>query len=357
MAVHEWRDRRGKSRVYVSKRWPDGRRFKRVVPTRTAGKKLLARIEESIAMGTWRDLRVRLDRPEENPTLAEFKPIYLKWCRAHNRRPDFKEEKLVSLVGILGKVPLRELGRDQAHRYVSRRIASVSPATVNRGIAVLRHLLSVAVELGYLDHNPLRKFPRLPETQRALRIPTLEEVDRLIESAWRREPVIGAYLQVLAETGMRKREALELRWSQVDLVKRTVILEKTKSGRVRTLPLTSRAVEAFLTLPRSVKQNWVFVRDLVTGARWKEMRETLKLAGKDAGVAIGLHDLRHFRATQWLRHGVDIRTVQELLGHTSITTTQRYLHYVEGHAATAIRDVEKIEQRGRIWDDRKQEGG
>ena len=67
-------------------------------------------------------------------------------------------------------------------------------------------------------------------------------------------------------------------------------------------------------------------------------------AKKKAGLGwVGFHDLRHFRASQWVMQGVDIRTVQELLGHHSITTTMRYAHFAPQHATQSIREVQKRE--------------
>ena len=53
MSIKRWKDRRGNTKIMVSKQWPDGSRFRRVQPNMTVAKKTLARIEESIAMGTW----------------------------------------------------------------------------------------------------------------------------------------------------------------------------------------------------------------------------------------------------------------------------------------------------------------
>ena len=60
---------------------------------------------------------------------------------------------------------------------------------------------------------------------------------------------------------------------------------------------------------------------------------------------VGFHDLRHFRASQWVMQGVDIRTVQERLGHQSITTTMRYAHYAPQHATQSIREVQEARSR------------
>jgi site-specific recombinase XerD len=65
---------------------------------------------------------------------------------------------------------------------------------------------------------------------------------------------------------------------------------------------------------------------------------------------VGLHDLRHFRATQWVVRGVDLRTVKELLGYADIQTTMRYAHFAASHAMQSVREAQKseIEETARI---------
>ena len=71
--------------------------------------------------------------------------------------------------------------------------------------------------------------------------------------------------------------------------------------------------------------------------------KALRRACKKAGIQITLHDLRRFRCTQWLLSGVDVRTVQELMGHSDIQTTMRYAGYVSSHALRSIREAQKAE--------------
>ena len=59
---------------------------------------------------------------------------------------------------------------------------------------------------------------------------------------------------------------------------------------------------------------------------------------------VGFHDFRHFRATQWVKQGIDLRTVQELLGHRDITTTMRYAHFAPMHASRRIIEAQKLEK-------------
>src|SRR2546422_473808 len=82
MGIRRWKDHKGRERIYVSRKWPDRTRFRRLMPNLTVAKKTLARIEESIAMTTWRDLRKELcgcERAELK--IAELIEIYLsEYC-------------------------------------------------------------------------------------------------------------------------------------------------------------------------------------------------------------------------------------------------------------------------------------
>jgi len=79
--------------------------------------------------------------------------------------------------------------------------------------------------------------------------------------------------------------------------------------------------------------------------RLKDPRDSFSLGKADAGLdrVKAFHALRHFRAAQWLVHGVDIYTVKRYLGHKRIATTMRYLHLVPGHAEKAVRTAQLAE--------------
>jgi len=82
--------------------------------------------------------------------------------------------------------------------------------------------------------------------------------------------------------------------------------------------------------------------------RYYDRRGALISGRKTAGLDwVGFRDLRHFRATQWVKAGVDLRTVQVLMEHRSIETTLRYAHFAPAHAIRAI--VEAQRQEDREW--------
>ena len=345
MGVYKHKDRRGRERIYVDKRWPDGVRFKRVVPNRTIGKNLLSRVQESIAMGTWRKLRSQLVEDRESPlTLADLAVKYLAHCEAKNRRPEFKRLTLKSIVEILGSVRLEEFRRSDANHFIRQRSKQVKPATVNRGLAVLKHMMTFALEEGFLEHHPLNRFSLLPEPQKTLKVMTLEEERMLIDCVASYDVSIAGFCALLGETGFRKSEGLRLKWRDVDFQNRMVAAGETKNGEARYVPLSDYAIEWIRLQMRIVGEPHVFLRRC--GKPWKDPRVPFDKGKEDAGLEwVGLHDFRHFRATQWVKHGVDLRTVKELLGHSTIETTMRYAHFAPNHALRAVAEVEKIENQ------------
>jgi integrase len=350
MAVNREKDRNGSVRVVVSKRWPDGSRFRRYFPNPTIAKKTLARIEESIAMGSWQRLREELtptrraDADQTNdPTVREFSEVYLdKYCKIHNKRPDCKEQVLESVTRILGDVRVRSLRRSDVHHFIAERSKEVGPATVNRGVAVLKNMLTFALERDIIEMHPLLRFRMLKEEKPALRVMTLQEERRLIESI--DEPTIAAYAAVLGETGLRKLEGLTLKWDQVNLDHRIVSAQYTKSRKPRYVPLSDFAIGWLRSLIRVAGCPYVFAR-IESRDRWRKPEGPFNKGRAQAKLDwISIHDLRHFRATQWVQRGVDLRTVQELLGHSSITTTMTYAHFAASHASRSILEAQRLEQ-------------
>ena len=345
MAINQENDHKGQKRIVVSKYWPDASRFRRYFPNMTMAKKTMARIEESIAMATWRELKEELARGvEQGITTSEFSKIYLRdYCQTHNTRPDFKEQALRSITRIIGEVPLRDLRRSHAHQFIAKRSKEVAPATVNRGIAVLKNMLSFAVDREYIEAHPLMRFRMLPEEQKALRVITLEEERLLVEAVAEVDPTIGAYVAVLGETGLRKSEGLNLKWGNVNVQERILAVEDTKSGKPRYILLSDFALQWLNSLMRVISCPYVFVQ-LERRDRWRDPRSPFEKGKKATGLEwVGFHDLRHFRATQWVKTGVDLVTVKELLGHSDIQTTMRYAHFAPSHAKRAILQAQHIE--------------
>jgi len=154
---------------------------------------------------------------------------------------------------------------------------------------------------------------------------------------------VGAYVGILGETGLRMEEGMNLKRHLFDTKRRRLTVEASKNYKTRVVPLSDYAIELFSGLPVIVGNPHVFVR-LTTMDRLHAPRKEFEARKAAAKVTWpGFHDFRHYGATQWLRHGVDIRTVKEWLGHKDIKTTMLYLRFVEGHAEAKFREAEKSE--------------
>ena len=155
--------------------------------------------------------------------------------------------------------------------------------------------------------------------------------------------VVGAYVGILGETGLRMTEGLELKWEHVRTGQKQLTVEASKNYRVRHVPLSDYALDLLRMLPRFIGNPYVFVR-VSTKKQLRAPRKEFYAGRKSANLEhVGLHDLRHFRATQWVKHGIDIRTVKEWLGHRDITTTMRYAHFAPNHAKQNFEQAEKLE--------------
>jgi site-specific recombinase XerD len=294
-------------------------------------------------MGTWRTLKEELTHEsDEEATVRSFSEVYLnEYCRVRNRRPDFKEETLQNIVKILGEVNITDVRRKHAHFYASERAKDgVMPGTINRGLAVLKNMMTFALEKELIELHPLLKFRLIPEEECALRVLTLQEERKLVESM--PSLVSQAYIAILGETGLRMTEGFTLKWELVDLKNRLLTVEKTKSGKARTIPsLSDYAMEWLELLPKD--SPYVFTCPS-TGDRYHDLRYPLELGREAAGLTwVGFHDLRHFRATQWVKEGVDLRTVQGLMGHHAIQTTMRYVHFAPTPANRSLIEAQRRE--------------
>ena len=157
-----------------------------------------------------------------------------------------------------------------------------------------------------------------------------EMAQRLIavaDSPWTKAAVV-----LLLSTGIRRSEAVAIALDDLNLEERQVLI-RGKGGKERVVPLTDQAVEAIHAyLPHRTKTE---SRHLFVSAygghplHGRCFNRMLKIVIRKAGMedqGITPHKLRHTFATHLIRNGVDVRTVQELLGHSDIQTTARYLH-------------------------------
>jgi integrase len=231
---------------------------------------------------------------------------------------------------FLKKKRIDEVTAWDVERFKAARVENVTKSTVNRDLAVLKRLFSLAVDWGLLDKNPLKKIALYRIEETLMRVVTEEEERSLIEAA---APHFKPVIVVAINTGMRRGELLSLRWDEVDLHSGTITVKQSKSGRVRHVPLNKTAQEALASVPEP-HEGCVF---RYRGSKINDVKTAFLKAVKRAGIPpCRFHDLRHSFATRLVLAGVDLATVKELMGHASISTTMRYAHPSPPHKREAV---------------------
>jgi integrase len=213
-----------------------------------------------------------------------------------------------------------------------RKDAGYSDATVNRELACLKHLYSMAGRWDWVSENPVRQVKLFRENNARLRWLTLEEETALLGHC---NPQLKAFVLTAVDTGFRACELQSLCWQAVDFQRGNVAVASgyTKNGEPRTNPMTQRLTLALTEWKRVSKGGGA---GLVFGAY--RYREPFERARNAAGISkdVCLHTLRHTYISRLVLAGVDIRTVQELAGHKTITMTMRYAHLGPEHKRRAV---------------------
>lgn len=230
---------------------------------------------------------------------------------------------------------MRAITRADAEEYASHLLESRRAVTVKGHLDTLARCWDHAIGRGYADGQIWRKIRLRKDQERATPWVSPEGLRRMyahVRTVWARELV-----QFLAETGMRRGEAFDVNWHDVDLEGATVTARQTKSRKVRTIPLMPSTVE-LLRQRRSRQTAQLVGEDLVFSdivshdmLRYELMRATAR-----AGLPhLRVHDLRHLYASHLVRAGVPVPAVAQLLGHQDggVLVLQRYGRWAPADAA------------------------
>jgi integrase len=282
-------------------------------------------------------------RREVKETIGEFAKRYLKWCE-EIRQKDLRSKK--QRIGVieekLGKdTPLGKITRGTVEKYQAERLSSLShrntplkPATVNREMAVLKHMLSKAVAWGVLLLNPASGVKLHKENNRRLRYLTPEECQALLDAC--PTATMRQIVTLALNTGMRKGEILNLIWENVNLRERFIEITEQKNGERSTIPLNSVAVDTLRSIPRRLDSDYVFT-GLIPGEPFWDLKRQFAKAVRAAKLeGVSFHTLRHTAASLLVMAGVDLATVREILRHKSIEMTLRYAHLSGDHKKAAV---------------------
>lgn len=215
-----------------------------------------------------------------------------------------------------------------------------SPGTVNRYLVALSAVLRTASdEWMWLETTPMSKVKKLGEPRGRVRFLSDDERKRLLDAC--RESTSTTLYQVVIlalSTGMRQGEILGLTWDRVNLNRGAIIIEETKNGERRTVPLVGHAAEIlteYRRVHRRLDTPMVFPSE--KGHKHTEVRQSWQNAVKRAKLQdFRFHDLRHSAASYLAMNGATLTEIADVLGHKTLAMVKRYSHLTEQHTAAVV---------------------
>ena len=273
-------------------------------------------------------------------TFADLSVEYRKWA-ANQRGWSRKVYFVAALENEFGPVLLSRISVLAIDSYLSRMLTDGrSNSTRNRHLATLAHMYTKALEWNLCtlgDCDRVHSVKMLPETSR-LRFLTVDDCRRLVEACPDHlRPIVICALA----TGMRREEILGLTWAQVDLTHGFVLLARSKNEDPRQIPI-SLPLRAILEQTQAAERTGYVFRN-AEGHRYMDVKRSFGTACKKVGISdFRFHDLRHTAASHMVMAGVDLPTVQSILGHRSYKMTLRYSHLAPGHRRAAVETLGRV---------------
>jgi len=295
---------------------------------RTKSRALRAEIEKKAMEGR------QPDGPSSDPMFDDVAAEFLTWAKT-NTKPGTDYPKCIEALGqTFNGWRLSKIGPRDLEAYRESRMDA--PTRCNREISCLRRMFNKAADLGLYDGpNPVKRIGRFKEFHRE-RILTPEEERRLLNEC---QPWLRPIVRVALHTGFRKTEVLTLRWEEVNLKAETIRVrgKTSKTGEPKETPMTPEVKHALTTirLQTGNTKGRVFLNS--KGENYRSFETTWKTARRKAGIeGLTFHDLRHTWASRLLEAGVDLRTIQELGGWSSLKQLERYIFITTDRKREAI---------------------
>jgi integrase len=276
-------------------------------------------------------------------TVGEFVPFYIeRHCEAEGLNMDSLRNRLAVIARRFGAEPLRALQDPEPIEELKADLLGRgrAPATVNRYLAQLRHMINWAIDRGLMDKTPFlgrsRGIRMLRENNHRHRRLQGDEEAKLLAAAAAADPLMRARLIVALDTGMRRGEMLLVQNKDVLWPERLirVLAPNTKSRKERKIPISTQRLSKVLE-----QRAFLGPDAYIVGGEFGEPQQDFRGAwlkvmagagitdtGKGVDGGLHWHDLRHECGSRLAERGVPLHEIQYLMGHASLTTTQRYLN-------------------------------
>ena len=260
------------------------------------------------------------------------------------------------------------LERYQRYLYCYRQERNnrpLSPSSQNHYLTSVRQFFKYLTQQNYLLYNPASELMIIQQAASLPVVLSIEEVESLIAQPDTNKPGgvrDRAILELFYSTGLRRSELCNLTLRDLSLTRKTVHVRNGKGNKDRIIPVGQRAlkwIEHYLDKVRDqlimdINNDALFLNDYGDAFRDNKLGDKVKRFMVNAGLDVpgSCHLLRHAMATHMLENGAELRYIQAMLGHASLSTTQLYTHvsirqlqhvHEATHPATMINELDKNE--------------
>jgi site-specific recombinase XerD len=289
-----------------------------------------------------------------------FNDHYLPYVKQRKRSWDRDEELYrLRIKDVFGVKRLNQVSRLQIQNFHSSLLAGgLAAATANHHIKLIRHMLNLAVEWEMLDKNPASRIHMFVEDNKIERYMNDAQLSNLLEvlrtDSSRSVCLIAMFLLA---TGCRLNEAISACWSQIDKDKRVwrIPAINSKSKRMRPVPLNDTAIEVLNQLKTEGVYERLFINSKTKKPYVNIAKVWEKLRSKAGLPHLRLHDLRHQAASNLINSGSSLYIVQQILGHSDPSVTQRYSHLsmktlndASDNASAIIKNATKLDLQEKV---------
>jgi len=244
-----------------------------------------------------------------------------------------KQQRLLHWVSLFGDKPVGKVTRQQIKAELKLLSLDKAPATLNRYKSSIGSLYSFLLNEFDIDYNPVKGIKQYTENNARTRFLSDVELPRLFKAV-KKSKWEQLYLLVLMAitTGARRTEMTSLTWNCINLKTKTAHLPHTKNGEQRILTLTSDVITELMKYRKI--DGFVFPHPSDPKAYFSNFDIHWQGALSKANIYdFRFHDLRHTCASLLAMNGASLLEIAEVLGHKSITMTQRYSHLCIEHKA------------------------
>lgn len=283
---------------------------------------------------------------------AYFSDKYFPASQAEKKRDSWRREKNLFelwIQPVIDKMPFRDI-RPLHMERIKKNMAEAkkAPRSIQYALAVVRQVFNHSIKNEfYFGDCPTRKVAKPRFDNRRTRFLTYQEAEVLLHDLFKRSRQLHDMALLSLNCGLRAGEIFDLKWGNVDLDQDMMILMDTKSGKNRTVHLTQKAKHVLENLPKGKTGDFVFtdragerIKDISNAFMSAVNKLKLNEGVTDRRSKVIFHTLRHTYASWLVQQGVDLYTVKELMGHSTLAMTERYSHLRKENLTNAIKKFE-----------------